>query len=548
MSDKSLFGRPSSLRQAMNRSRLAEAVRSPALIQGLVADRDGYFDIRTVGWDLYWQGCLGHLPLETRQALEDLGKSREAYFASHLNLTSARQYCCDYFRLLRLALSAGGPGLHLIKAVAGLETFGVRGYFDKAAQAAGAISVRHPVYLLSKLREPSAMDDPKFLPLVCLAPSGENSACAPQMFYHYRQIKIDEETGASLLLYPAADLDSRAASFACIERLWTALKANPDPRSRRRAALIADNALAPFLRGRGTVDGPNRGELAFADLGGGTGALVSRLCDRLLATHKEAVAGRSFAWTFVDLGIQDPARHTGARQLRAAMSVAEYEQADYKAWALKKGLETTAPSWDAVLVCRLLNNLSHFTVEATSDRNELKQLAGKAWTTGSPGCHQPYLCLGPPSPCVASLVASNARVRMCGGTSFRQLSLSDYFSALQRLVGSGPIPNPAANAAFFPLRRFNQDSLILADGSSLFERLCAVGELVIIEDVDLTPEILRDHLEEHKLDSLAATDSTDSQHMRSANLLCITRREWTAQLPGKRIWRRYATRSGAGRC
>jgi hypothetical protein len=118
----------------------------------------------------------------------------------------------------------------------------------------------------------------------------------------------------------------------------------------------------------------------------------------------------------------------------------------------------------------------------------------------------------------------------------RQLSLTDYFEALHRLTSDGGQTTDSGPAVFFPLRRFNPEALVLEDGSSLFERLCAIAELVVVEDVDLASSLLVQHLEQYRLDDLAASDATEARHMHSANLLCIGRRELAPCLPGRRIW------------
>lgn len=61
MGKDEILGRPSSLRQAVNRSRLVETARSKDIPVELVAGRDGYFDIRTVGRDEYWRAHLGNI-------------------------------------------------------------------------------------------------------------------------------------------------------------------------------------------------------------------------------------------------------------------------------------------------------------------------------------------------------------------------------------------------------------------------------------------------------------------------------------------------------
>jgi hypothetical protein len=118
----------------------------------------------------------------------------------------------------------------------------------------------------------------------------------------------------------------------------------------------------------------------------------------------------------------------------------------------------------------------------------------------------------------------------------RQLSLTDYFEALHRLTGDGGQAVDGGSAVFFPVRRFSPEALVLADGSSLFERLCAIADLVVVEDVDLAPPVLVQHLEHHRLEGLAASDATDGRRTHSGHLLCVARRNLALYLPGKRLW------------
>jgi len=57
-----VLGKPSAFLQAINRSRLLRAVRSPDIIVEVVADRGGYLDVQTVDWDSYWRPYTGVLP------------------------------------------------------------------------------------------------------------------------------------------------------------------------------------------------------------------------------------------------------------------------------------------------------------------------------------------------------------------------------------------------------------------------------------------------------------------------------------------------------
>jgi len=197
------------------------------------------------------------------------------------------------------------------------------------------------------------------------------------LYYHYRQLKFDSRHNASVLIYPAADLGRRLDSFGCIDVFSSILRSKPDPRGRQRAAAIADCAVGPFLkRCRVTAGKVWSGELSFADLGGGTGILLSHLCKRLLTRFPDALSGRAFSWLIIDLSTRDPARHTTGQLLRSNLSMVEYVQADYKSWVVQERAKSGPPQWDVALMCRVLNNMGLFSVESTDDWREIAALSG----------------------------------------------------------------------------------------------------------------------------------------------------------------------------
>jgi hypothetical protein len=541
MSTKEVLGQASVLRQAVNRSRMREAARSKDILVEVIADRDGYLDTQSVDWETYWRPHDVGLSTAGRQQLDELQHAREAYLASAFDVSKASAYCYRYFSLLRSALcgTIGQPGPLFLQALSGLEVFGVRGFWAEEPLAAGAINVRQAGWLLGRLRWPRAQTDPKFLPLACLPPSIAGKDWPARLFYHYRQISLEADAGISLLVYPAVLLSERPVSFEPIEWLTAALRAKPDPWSRRRAKQIADGAIGPFLASCATRLGdPPAGEIAFADVGGGSGVLVSHLCQHLLQDWTDAVAGRPFTWTFVDLNVRDPARHTRSRRLRGAMSFVEYVQSDYRSWTLREAREPATPKWHVALICRLRNNLSTFSVEWTTDGSEKRMLAGaRTYLPAAPDARwHPAECLRPDAMQASRLVVSTGQVALRGGRSMRQLSLTDYFEALHRLTCDAGQTVDGGSAVFFPVRRFNPEALVLEDGSSLFERLCAIADLVVVEDVDLAPPLLVRHLEHHHLGGLAASDATDGRRTHSGHLLCVARRNLALCLPGRRLW------------
>lgn len=150
MDRSTLTNEVSSLRQAANRARLAEAVQDERLVGELVVDVSGYLKVEYVEWDEYWCHSLAGVSDQTRSALNSLRIARLAHLRSGYDLKLAAVYCCRYYELLRLAL-AGSLPREFLRALAGLDVLPIRRFHSSGTEAAGVITVRHPVYLLARL-------------------------------------------------------------------------------------------------------------------------------------------------------------------------------------------------------------------------------------------------------------------------------------------------------------------------------------------------------------------------------------------------------------
>jgi len=513
--------------QALHRSEIQSVLRSGALIQSMSIDGVGRIDLEVCDWDEYWASRANH-GTDLLPGLAHLGTSRRQYIESGYDLNLAIAYCQAYFALLR-SLLGGNDTNDALRALLGLESFGIGWWGYDGTQAAGTITIRHPVYLLAKLREPQAYEDAKFLPIIC--PVSLADAGGAPLFYYYRQIKIQSDPFASLLIYPSVVQSRRLESFGCIEAVASALSFKPDPRSKQRAKMITDWAVAPFLEHQRS-DHRDRPDVSFVDIGGGSNALLAEICKRLVKEHRATLANRKFAWSIIDVSLQDATRRTHSRALRPHMSYLDYQPADYGDWIAEQS-RAGQRKYDVALVCRLLNNLSRIDIESTRDPNLIAELS-IVRRRPAPDVVHPADCLAGPSPDCQSLVASNARARVDGGITFRQASLSDYFRGLHRVSGNHQTEDE--RGLYFPVRRFNEAALILSDGSSMLDRLSSLADLILIEDVDLHADGLAEHLKKRKLDNLAASDATDHVRMQSASLPCVSRRELAAALPGRRIW------------
>ena len=209
----------------------------------------------------------------------------------------------------------------------------------------------------------------------------------------------------------------------------------------------------------------------------------------------------------------------------------EYVQADYKSWVTQERAKSGPPQWDIALMCRVLNNMSLFSIEATDDWREIATLSGGAGDMP----FQPSYCLSEEVRAPDSLISSNAKANLRNGRSFQQLSLTDYFQTLHLACQDSDSARHGAHI-FFPLRRLNQGALRLDDGRCLLEQLAAIADLVVIEDVDMDADQLYDYLDLGNPKELAASDVTDRRRMQLSNLLCFSRREHADLLPGDRLW------------
>lgn len=513
--------------QGLHCSDIQNVLRSGELIRTLSIDETGRIVLQACDWDAYWGGDVykdNHL----RPWLDRLWTVRDQFIQSDYALDLAAPYCQAYFSLLRRLVERPGSNAAL-RALLGMESFSIKWWGREGIQAAGTLTLRNPVYLLAKLREPGAYEDAKFLPVIC--PLSDAVGAGAELFYYYRQIKIQGALSASLLIYPSVNLSRRSDSFGCIEAVSSALSFKPDPRSRQRGERIADWAVAPFLDSQRAIH-RSRAEVSFIDLGGGSGALLAEICKRLVKEHGPVLRDRKFSWSIVDVSPQDASRRTQSRELRPYMSYLEYLPAEYARWIFEE-CKDVHPKYNLALVCRLLNNLSSIEIEFSSDSKVVAELS-TVRKRPVPDITHPADCLAGLSPDCRSLVASNSRIQLHGGTTFRQASLSDYFRALHRIRHASK--EAGERALYFPVRRFNEEALILPDDSSMLDRLCQLAGMVVIEDVDLHAEVLIDHLKKRGLDHLAASDATDRVRMQSASLLCVCSRELETALPGRQIW------------
>ncbi len=529
-------------RQRANWRQISAVLASNAFLSSVEVDMTAGLRIESVPWEQYWCRSAPGWPQHLGGKLEALRWAREGYTRSGFAHHFALPYCYAYFSLLRETVESvrrGQADPRLLRAVLGFECTGISWQGPAAPLGVLTSTVKNPVYLLAKLRQPKAYEDPKFLPLTTVCGPSDDQVDQTPLFYYYRQLTPGVLDGFRLLVCPPVERAVRRDAFMCLQSLGAALGPSRDTRVRQRSVRIAELAVGPFLeRLRASSAGSGDSEVRIADLGAGSGDLTRAVLERVTSRSPNLLEGCRLSWTLVDLAFPDIRRHAFRRGFSHRLSELRCERTDYASWIQRQAAGGAEKRFDIVLLCRLLNNASRFSIGWVDDWHQVRKLGRRAmdrhaWKEGAYLPHIALRCAGLRAP---GLLASNGRVPLLNGSTFCQLSLSDYFRGLQMLTEGPPATNVGPDAVFFPVRRFDESALELPNGGSLLESLCSFSTIVIIEDVDLDARVLRRHLAQRQLGDLAASDATNRSRMRVANLLCVAARHHAAILPGRRLW------------
>lgn len=534
--------RPCGLYREYIKSEIKRILLSRDILVEILVDWYGYPTLIRQDWEKYWMPVTQQLPSKGIQILDNFRNAHQQYIASEFSYETMIRYCFHYFRLLEVISTLKNicdktAKLALLSKIPGFENFTIRWADGSSGLACGTSTVRNPCYLLAKIKQPQAYDDPKFLAIIT-GPDISNPN-AVHLFYHYRQYKIDDEFGISLLLYPAVALSERANSFALIESFILGFSDKSDPRSKQRSQILADLAISPFLSKLfSKVDADSAQEVNFVDIGSGNGALASNIWRQIIKMQPHIAQNSKLVCSMIGLRVQDPLRHFNKGSLRGAISYLDYSQADYLQWIQRQKLNQGNYKFDVALICRLFNNLSEFEINSSTNWRIIQKLGEEklgrtAWQDRR---FEPHNCLNPDNLSTKSIFLKNSNVSLKIGKSFRHLSLSNYYKGLQLLHNTDLLSNGDANAVYFPIRRFNPACLLLPNRNSVLEKLCNLAKLVVIEDTDLTKRDLIEHLAEYDIENIVASHVNRHNRINSAQIFCLCNSEFEDILPGGKIW------------
>jgi len=527
--DDNPLRRADSLSQAYARLLIKQALFSDEILIAIETDWYGHVKPVTQSWETYWADVVPFLSESDITLLQSLRQQHQALVGSNCNQVEITAYCASYHALLDSILrksvtwSADAQAI-ILGRILGFECFTIKWHGVNSGIAAATSTLKNPNYLLSRLKFGQSQHDSKYVAIITTA------TAAPELFYHYRQIKLGDEPDVRLFLYPAVSIEKRTGSFEVLESFVNGCSCKTDPHVPQRAKSLVESVLLPFWQKSSDGQQNNGREINVVDIGGGTGALVSNMWRYLLKCHPNFIKDSYLSCSIIGLRMQNPLRHFNKGILKGTISYLDYVQSDYLEWLCKQSKEKNI-TYDFAMICRLLNNISTFEINETSDWHIITKLGGSVSALlCKPQTDQlPALVLK--SDRASKIRLSSRKVSVNNGKTFRQMALSDYYRGLTYLTkGAQPYND---KSVCYLLRQFSKNALCMPDGNSIFERLTKIAKLVIIEDVDLSRTVLLQHLAGITNTAVYASEIKRQGGANTAAVFCITGGRYKHALPGK---------------
>jgi hypothetical protein len=382
------------------------------------------------------------------------------------------------------------------------ETFQVSG--EHGPLAAGIFNLRNPAYLLSRLAHPRAHDDPKYLPLVCPLDHASNT---PQLYGHYRRISLQERKGIQLFVYLPIESHAQPLSHSLIGRLFASFTPKSDPWVHERSQFLFHGVFSELVSQL-----PSK-RIQLLDIACGSAKTTMSLCKKAFDAFR-----KSFDLTLVDV-------------VRGRKSIAStfyhnpsifgniiFRRESLFDWVDK--MDPASPThFNIILMLRIFDVFSRIHIESIP-LHEVSGIFRRKNCSFEIDVLQPDKLIGDQR--LEKIDHSIKRLTIQGGTAFRQFSLSDYFKAIHAIVVGNVVQEN--NKIYLPIRRFDDNALVLASGQSLIGRLMTMADCIVVEDADLSPCRLQKHFDDFGLYDLRITDLTRLTKMRGASVYIIDRK------------------------
>jgi len=527
------FNRHRCLLRLRGRGRLLALLEAPVLLTRLDVASDGRLVPETQDWETFWAPVRQLANRQIDRALDALHAAWQNYIRSGFDRSLQREYCLRYFNLLDLVLATEQDSCawkHALRAVVGFECFGLKALaLGPQVLAAGTTTLRNPCYLLAKLKWPDVPDDTRFLPLIAV---GDGTSAS--LFSHYRQYWPSATSPMSVFVYLSNSPTLLPASLRLMGLLAKTLGSGRDPFVKERSERLWHKAFGPIIQAA-YADRSELGGVEIVDVGAGSGALTAALCRKLIAWRRASGSPARLRLWFVDLCLADPARFFRAASLRSSIDTLTFLGDDYRSWLARPRPLPVSSGLRVALVLKVFDALGHFSVDNL--RTNVLPSTGVTAELFREGKFLPGYCLGAGGPGPEGLMVSYSRVALAEGRTFAQASLSQYYAALRVAAAGQSVGKMAEGEVCLPVKALDPECLVASDGASVLARLLEHCDYLIVEDADLRPKDLVEHLRTFSLHRLAACDMTKAIGL-TANYAYVLWPRTSSEPPvsGERLW------------
>jgi hypothetical protein len=270
------------------------------------------------------------------------------------------------------------------------------------------------------------------------------------------------------------------------------------------------------------------------DVGAGSGGLTSAICRQI---HDAGFKLKFRLW-FVDLETADPVRFFGGKKSRGFVDSLLYLGDDYRSWLDREQPLPAANGLRIALVSRLFNNLSRFSIHRLNG-SDLSSLSEKMAISPDSDAYLPHHCLAPGGKGTEALVISNTRLALPNGRTFAQASLSQFYNGLFLISTPEGAFTTDNGEISLPVRSFSPECLVTSGGRSVISYLAENCDYVVIEDADIRPQDLTEHMETFSLHSASVQNMTKALGLTGNYAYVVWTRNKPREEPhfgGELIW------------
>lgn len=345
------------------------------------------------------------------------------------------------------------------------------------------------------------------------------------LFGHYRQYWPTGEEQTGVLVYLSNSSAQRPRTVKVANELADALGSAGDPYVHPRAERLWNHVVRPLLQGL-RPDSRVRLPIDLVDIGAGSGALLATICQHLVNWARQQGLSPMFRIWLVDLSPADPAGVFKAAGLTAHIESLKTIGHDYRVWLGQPQLLPPPTGLRIAVASKVFDMSSRFSTCAfRTDVLPSDVVESEFFREGR---YVPASCLAPDGLGPEALLVSSSRLPIGEGHVYLQPSLSEFYRALNLVSQPAQRGELEEGAVWLPVRALDPQSLVASDGASVFSRLMEQCDYIVVEDADLRPKDLAQHLTDFSLQTLAALDMTKAMRLTGNYAYVLWPREGSA--------------------